>query len=618
MTTASANALWAGTLARALVLGGVRHVVISPGSRSTPLVLAFDACPEAELHSVLDERAAAFFALGLARVGGRAVALVCTSGSAPAHYLPAVIEANLTRTPLLLLTADRPAELQGCGSPQTVDQVHLFGAHVRAAHHLEAPHPGPDPRWLRSLAARALDAAEGSPPGPVHINLPFRKPLWDPAALEGADVVGQSEPRRPDGGLPLGQHAGVEGFGVARVHRSPAAASAKVVEALRERLRASERGVIVCGPWWPGRGPEHIQPHFEAVIGLALALGWPVLGEPASQLRFGPRAPEVVISAADALLRGPLAGLAPDLILQIGAAPTASSLAGWIERHGEGRLVLIDPDGIWSDPSHRADTLVVAEPARLLAALASNLEPRSTGWLGRWRAADEVALARLNNLPRGGLWEGEVARALVEGLPSGSMLHVASSMPIRDLDSFCPAREAPLAILSSRGANGIDGTIATALGESTAWSGGERALLIGDLAFIHDAGGLLTAPGDLLVVVINNGGGGIFGFLPVARHPSAFVAHFLTPQRVDLGALCEAAGARHARVDALGALREAIEAMKGQSGVRVIEAVVDRSLNMQRHAEAWEAVAEALGERSHSERSHGDGPLGDRPHGGDL
>lgn len=586
MSDALDNQRWSSALIEALALGGVREVVVSPGSRNTPLVLAWAARADVRTHVVLDERAAAFFALGLARASGAAVALVCTSGSAMAHYLPAVIEAFRTRVPLLLMTADRPPELQGVGAPQTIEQVGLFGSHVRLAINLSAPRAGASARWLRTQAARALDAALGSPAGPVHLNLPFRKPLWD-ASLA---------PQHP-------------GHGFARLVRTSARLDEAELQWLLERVEAAERGVIVCGPYWPRGGAQGAQRFAQSVSALAARLGWPVIAEPTSQLRFG-AASGHVIAGADAMLRDARLSeaLAPDLMLLLGQAPTSKSIGQWVARHGAERAVVVDPDGIWHDPTHSADAMVVAEPWWLCDALASRVKPRGDSpWRAAWRSADEVCGDALTAACQrdDACWEGPIARLVAEVMPEGSALHVASSMPIRDLDTFARPLTSAVAVFSSRGANGIDGTVATALGESSAWSSGPTALLIGDMAFLHDAGGLLTVPGRLTVVVVNNDGGGIFGILPISKHPTAFERFFVTPQRADLAALCAAASARHQRVESLVDLREALVAELGrpassarvESDVSVIEVLVDRDDNLARHQDAWARVSSALNAR---------------------
>jgi 2-succinyl-5-enolpyruvyl-6-hydroxy-3-cyclohexene-1-carboxylate synthase len=573
--SAAENRAHAEALVEALWASGVRRAVVSPGSRSAPLALALAGRAGLSVQVVLDERVAGFVALGMARASGAPVALLCTSGSAGAHYLPAVIEASHSRVPLLILTADRPPELHHAGAGQTVDQQRLFGGFARWFVDLGVPGPAAPLRRLRGLVAQAVDAASGVAPGPVQINVPMREPLWSP---------GVSAPA-----------ARAEAAGAA-VWRAPVGPSVEAVAALWGRIEAARRGVLVCGPLWPGGSASRLR---EALVGLAVRLGWPLLAEPTSQVRYGVCAEAPVVSGYDALLRDEAVGeaLAPALVVRFGQAPTSKAACAWLERHGEGRTVLVDACGGWSDFGHRGDALVVSDPAALaealLAAAPATWRPEA-GWWARWAAAEAAARGALEAAcAEGPLWEAQVARAALASIPAGGALHVSSSMPVRDLDSFTGPQEAAVAVFASRGANGIDGMVATALGEAAAWPG-PVTLLVGDLALIHDAGGLLASSGlgvALTVVVINNGGGGIFEFLPVSQHAERFAALFLTPQAVSLGALAGAAGAAHVAVSSLEALSEALGAPS--SGVRVVEVVVERGHNVARHRAAWASVSAA-------------------------
>ena len=575
MTTAPVdNGRWARALVRGLCGdGAVCDVVVSPGSRSTPLVVAF-AAERVRAHVVLDERAAAFFALGLARTSGRPVALVCTSGSAPAHYLPAVIEAAASCVPLILLTADRPADLQGVGAAQTVDQVHLFGRHVRRAFHLDAPGAG-DEGWLATVAALALDAASSSPLGPVHINCPYRKPLL------GREGVGHAR-------------------GPVRVVRGVASLDDAQHAALVATLRGASRGAIVAGPAWPPLERD-------AVGALAAALGWPILAEPASQLR-GPQDPSggkqqvTWVGTSDCLVREPALAraLRPDLVVRLGRLPTSTAVHEWLRGVD---AVLVDVDGSWHDPTHSAHTLVATEPNALCRALAERISQAGTGagpkdggrrpWSVMWQTADAAARAVLDGVCNadGPMWEGAIAREVARALPAGSVLHVASSMPIRDLDSFAGSLRDGVRVLHSRGANGIDGTIATAAGEAA--GAGPVVVLMGDLAFRHDASSLAVARSagvDLTLVVVDNGGGGIFEFLPIAGS-DAFERFFLTPQEDSVAAIAAGYGARVTSVTHLAGLRESLRSQP--SGVRVLHVAVDRAHNVATHRRAWAEAARA-------------------------
>ncbi|MCA9538845.1 MAG: 2-succinyl-5-enolpyruvyl-6-hydroxy-3-cyclohexene-1-carboxylic-acid synthase [Myxococcales bacterium] len=531
MRTAQANARGAGLLVAALVEGGVRAAVISPGSRNTPLVLALTARPEVQAWPVLDERSAAFFALGLARASGRPVVLACTSGSAGAHYLPALIEAERSGVPLVVLTADRPPELHDCGAPQTIDQRRLFGGFVRASIDVPPPEPLPEPRALRSVGAMALARALGPPAGPVHLNLGFRAPLWLPGVSPVMEPPYASAETRLRGAPTLDEAA---------------------LKGLAGRLSAARRGVIVCGP------DAADGPGFGAAVGaLADALGWPLLAEPSSGARFGVAG---VVTACDALLRTAAPRLVPDLILRFGHGPTSKALAAWLAGHGVDRTVLVAPDGERHDPMHAAATVVVTAATALAQALTPRvIRGAKPAWKTQWQRLQAQAEAVLAVECATGEWEGAIARTLVEALPANAALHVASSMPVRDLDAFAPPRATPLRVFASRGANGIDGTLSTAVGEAAA--AGPLALLTGDLAFLHDLGGLFVAAATgarLTVVLVDNGGGGIFGFLPIAAHGERFERWFATPQEADFAALCAGAGVRFQDVPSLSALPAAL------------------------------------------------------------
>jgi 2-succinyl-5-enolpyruvyl-6-hydroxy-3-cyclohexene-1-carboxylate synthase len=578
MNIAEHNALAATALAHALCAGAATHVVVAPGSRSAPLALAFDACPKARVHVALDERAAAFVALGMARASRRPAIVLCTSGSALCHFAPAVIEAHHARVPLVVVSADRPRELHGCGAPQTVEQMGLFAGQLRLAAELPTPDERLDPAWLAAVAARALAQAAGSPPGPVHLNAPFREPLWSPEVA--TKLAPPSPPELVRGRLALEDGA---------------------VELLAGELVRHERGVIVCGPLAPATlDAEELG---AAVAMLAARCGFPVLADPASGVRYASPRPDNLVASYDALLRAPgfARAHAPTLVLHVGAAPTGKALGAWLAAHARGRLWLVDRDAAWHDPASSASKLIVADPAGLCRALAVAVAGSGragpSAWLESWLGADARASAIVEHHSRDGGWEGAIARAVVAALPPGAHLHVASSMPIRDVDSFALGADRPITVHANRGTNGIDGTIATALGEALA-SGRPSAVLLGDLALLHDLDGLENAAQSearLTAVVINNGGGGIFSFLPIARHPTAFERLFVTPRPCDLAALCRALGARHQQVAAEPvALMRSLGAALEERGLDVIEVVTDRALNVARHESVFAAVRAAV------------------------
>ncbi len=564
--SADANAQAAAALVSGLVHAGLVHVVLSPGSRNTPLTLAFADHAELAVTSVLDERAAAFFALGLARSSGGPVALCCTSGSAAAHYLPALVEAEASRVPLVVLTADRPAELQHCGAPQTMDQRRLFGAFVRWSADVPAPVEGHGVDHLVTLAAQAVGYAQGTPAGPVHLNCAFRKPLWASAA--SAPHAASRAPRWERGHRALGEES---------------------LDRLAERLSGVDRGVIVCGPH--GADTETLA---QGVRDLAARLRWPLLVAAGSGVRFAADTPEVV-STYDVFLRGELSAvLEADCVLRFGQWATSGPLATWLSR--QPNTVLVSADGARHDPTHSAAVWVDAPATALVDGLCARI-PRQGGdppWLQRWRVAEETSRRLIAEHSESQDWEGAVARAVVSALPDGAALHLANSMPIREVNALCPPDGRRLHTYVSRGVNGIDGTLATAAGEAV---GGGRAVtvLVGDLAFLHDLGGLLVAASQpVTFVVVDNGGGGIFGFLPIARHERHFETLFRTPQSVDLSRLCAGAGVRYERVEDLSTLSTAVSREHERSGAGVVHVEIDPALNLRRHQALWDAVDVAL------------------------
>jgi 2-succinyl-5-enolpyruvyl-6-hydroxy-3-cyclohexene-1-carboxylate synthase len=589
---ANLNALWARALLEELQRGGVGHVVVCPGSRSSPLALAAERVAGLRSWSVVDERSAGFFALGLAKASGRPAALVATSGTAGAHFYPAVIEAAMAGVPLVVLTADRPLELQGWGAPQTVPQARLYGDFARLFADTGTPEAGAAALLhLRATAGKAAQLSRRAPRGPVHLNVPFREPLAPvPQALDAAAL----------GALARG---GREGAPLTRFLPADAAPDAGALEALAARLVRTPRGVIVCGPRDAADG------FGEAVRALSAATGYPVLAEATSGARFG--AGGAVLTRYDAFLRDEALAraLTPALVLRFGGGLTPKVPQGWLDRAGAdagAHVVAFSEGGGVVDPSHVAAEVVegsAVEACRALCALLARggHVPEDEGaWAGRFARAEARAEAALAAAfaEDASLSEPRVAREVARALPAGAHLFVSSSMPIRDLDAFAPAGLTPVRALASRGANGIDGILSTGAGVAAA-SGAPTVVLTGDLAFLHDVGGLVSARRagvPLTVVVVNNDGGGIFSFLPIAQADVPFERHWGTPHGLDLSHAAALAGARFHRPATVAELQRALgEGLAG--GLHVVEVrTADRTTNVDVHRALTARVLRALEE----------------------
>ncbi len=526
---------------------GVTDAVVSPGSRSTPLVVALAADPRLQVHVVLDERSASYTALGLALASGRPTVLTCTSGTAGTHFHGAVVEADQAGVPLIVCTADRPPELQGVGAPQTIEQADLYGGAVRWAANDGVPDASTAATW-RSLAARAVCEAVGNPPGPVHLNLAFREPL-----LEGSE-----EP------TPAGRPAG------APWHRPPVPPEPATAPGwLVSLLEGARRPLVVAGA---GTSP-------------ALRLdGVPVLADHRAKH-------PAAVAHWDPLLRDPAFrdAHAPDLVLRTGMPPASKVLATWLSEL-DAPQVHLDTGAHWIDPAH---TALAVFPGAVEASLSA-----PPGWASSWVAAGATAAGAIETALAGHREPTEpgVARAVFATRPAGSTLVVSSSMPVRDLEWFAAPRD-DVRVLANRGANGIDGVTSTALG--VALTGAPTTLLIGDLAFLHDAGallGLARHPVDLTIVVVDNDGGGIFSFLPQhgALPADRFEALFGTPHGIDLAELCGAHGLPSTTASTAADVGIALEAARRGDGVRVVVVRTDRSTNVALHDELNEAVAAAL------------------------
>lgn len=569
---------WVATLVQSLIAAGVRDFVVSPGSRSTPVALAVARHPQARVWMHYDERSAGFFALGIGRQRGTPAALLCTSGTAAANYLPAVAEADLSRVPLLVLTADRPHELRDNGAPQTIDQVRIFGTTTRWFSDLPEPAPGDALlSYLASATARAVAAALGPRPGPVHLNLPFREPLVPDRDLLAQRYADPPPPVRVAAGRPI--------------------LAAEQVAELAVRLGQTRRGLILCGP----DCPPGLAPH---VAALAARLGYPILADPLSGVRCGPHDRTLVLGAYDAYLRVPgfTARHAPELVLRFGAMPTSKPVLQFLQQHPGAQQIVIDSGFGWREPTSlatehiHADEIVLCDA--LVAALEGGTDMPFTLWSRPWLSAERTTRTVIATqlAAQTHLTEPRVFSELADLLPAGASLFVANSMPVRDLDTFFGPSEQPVALMGNRGANGIDGLVSTALG-AVAAGAGPLVLALGDLALYHDSNGLLAAKLhglDLTIVLINNDGGGIFSFLPQASEQDRFELLFGTPHGLDFAPLAQLYGAHYTLAEDWDAFRAAVSAGIAGKGLHLVEMRTERRRNVADHRAIWPQVAAAL------------------------
>ena len=540
-----------------LVRCGITDACTSPGSRSTPLVLALVRDGRLRCTSHIDERSGAFFGLGLAKATRRPVVLACTSGTAAAEYAPAVIEAHEAGVPLIVLTADRPPELREVGAGQTIDQVKLYGGAARWFFDVGTGHEASPERtrWLRSLACRAVWAATGDAgrPGPVHLNWPLREPLVAPAELPA-----EPPPGRPDGAPWLAR---------------PATAPASSTDALRAALAGAQRPVVVAG-----------RAERDPLLGAAIAefaerLHAPLLADPLSGARRGPAA----IAHYDALLRDEAfaADQRPDVVVRVGDLPTSKPLRQWLGAL-DARQVAFAAEGVWHDPDGVLGAVLRGDPRTTLAEV--DHPTADPAWLDAWSAADTAARRAIDETLGDELSEPRVARHLAATLPPDATLVVASSMPVRDIETFAPARDdGGPRVIANRGANGIDGTVSTALGVAAA--GAPTVLLIGDVALAYDLAALTTARrlalDDLRIVVLDNDGGGIFEFLPVAGARDVFEEHVATPPQLDVEGVAALFGLPYTPATTLDAL----------AAPGVVHVRTDRAENVRLHRRIWASVA---------------------------
>lgn len=591
------NPLYAyvGAFVDELARSGVRHAVVCPGSRSTPLALALASEPRIRVWMQIDERSAGFFALGMAKRLQEPVVLVCTSGTAAANFFPAIVEANLTHVPLLVLTADRPPELRDNGAPQTIDQNRLYGAHVTWYAETALPEAtNAALRYIRTIACRAVVTARAQPNGPVHLNMPFREPLTpDPQTLP---PIEQRDPVAWEGRADDQPYVEVP-------TSSPANYSPAEITSTADRLAGSDCGVIIVG--------SHTDPALSnAILVLARRLDYPILADPLANLRGDD---DVVIASYDAFLRDDrfVNAAAPAIILRFGAMPTSKPLLQYMKHYPDCPHIAITGNGSWDDPTQLASAMIHTAPAAFCRAVVADLAYRhpekltesahQSSWLARWQHAEAATQAGLCDVLMGftDTFEGRVFSELGTFLPNKSQLFVSNSMPVRDCDTFFwPLRD--VHVFGNRGANGIDGITSTALGIAAADLTTPTVLVIGDLAFYHDLNGLLAAKLydlNLTIVLVNNDGGGIFSFLPQASYPEHFEQVFGTPTDLDFAPIVAMYGGSFTQMVSWEQFSTFLTRGIARGGLNVIEVRTNRASNVTMHRELWQAMSAALVEQ---------------------
>jgi len=533
MNTANRNSIWAGIFVSELERLGLDSVCIAPGSRSTPLVVAFaESSIKTYLHS--DERSAAYFALGMARASRKPVALVCTSGTAAANFFPAVIEANYSEVPLLVLTTDRPAEMRESGANQTIDQLKLFGDHVRAFVDIPAPEANFSRqlfRYLQTLAARAWETAQSPLPGAVHLNFQFRKPL------EPLDVP-TDLPAWMDKSLPAAPAASPAHLTFSRPRLVP---SPEQIHLLTANISSSPRGLIVCGPRCP-------QGDFPAqVTRLAAALGWPLLADALSGLRFGSHVNEHVLGGYDSFLPAPLR---PEIVLRFGDVPTSNALGDYLESlEGIPQMIISDVPR-WRDDRFRVTHFMWCDPAMICDELARLGWQKDPHWLPAWRNLEEKVWSEVEALNTEAAFEGGILSDVLSQIPEQGGLYVANSLPVRHLDQFAKPARKNIRVFANRGASGIDGTLSSALGAAVCLPG--LVFVSGDTSFYHDMNGLLAVSRcgvRAVLVVINNDGGGIFHRLPISGFEPPFRQFFVAPHGLTFEHAAKLYGIEYLRIE---------------------------------------------------------------------
>ncbi|WP_026693571.1 2-succinyl-5-enolpyruvyl-6-hydroxy-3-cyclohexene-1-carboxylic-acid synthase [Peribacillus kribbensis] len=574
MAHREALSAYTGAVVDELAKAGVKNVVVSPGSRSTPLAYMLMEHDEIQVHLNIDERSAGFFALGMAKALQEPVGLLCTSGTAAANYYPAVVEAKISRIPLVVMTADRPHELRDVGAPQAIDQIHLYGRHVKWFVEMALPEESDDMiRYARNVCARAAATALQAPAGPVHLNFPFREPLI-PHMEDKRWFKGKSESKSI--GILQGELTLPESF----------------YQSCADKMMQAERGLIICGPM--------DSPSFNSkVLSLSKKTGFPVLADPLSQLRSDGSTSDAIIDTYDTFLRfeDVKKALKPDLILRFGAMPVSKPLTIYLKDQVDAELLVIDGGAGWREPAGIADDMLYCDETvfcREMMSLVDRKEDRT--WLDEWKKINDLAksgLGRIRDFSE--MDEGKLFAVLADLMPHNSSLFVGNSMPVRDLDTFFLSPANHVRTFCNRGANGIDGVVSSALGVSAVLD--QTVLVIGDISFFHDMNGLMAArllKLDMTIIIVNNDGGGIFSFLPQSQEEKHFEELFGTPHGLEFKQAVSLYGGEYYAPQSWEEFSDRFSSSFAKKGLKVIELRTERSENVRRHRELWNEVSREI------------------------
>ncbi|WP_243291137.1 2-succinyl-5-enolpyruvyl-6-hydroxy-3-cyclohexene-1-carboxylic-acid synthase [Bacillus sp. FJAT-47783] len=552
---------------------GVNEVVISPGSRSTPLALVMAEHPQIKTYINIDERSAGFFALGLAKKKKNPVALLCTSGTAAANYYPSIIEAHYARVPLLVITADRPHELRDVGAPQAINQIHLYGNYVKWF--MDAPLPEDRKETIqtvKTLVSRGVFEATKKPCGPVHLNMPFRAPLVPD--LKALTTLLKQETKS------ICQQS------------SHAVLSEEMFEQIAKRLKSVKKGLIICGELYE-------EGFASSVLSLANALQFPILADPLSQLRFGHHSKELIIENYDTILKDEHLHhlLQPELIIRFGAMPVSKALSLFIQKHSHLEQFVIDQGGGWRDPSLLAQHHLQCSEKVFCDEISARINEQKDGsWLYQWKKANQIVQSLVSDVTGGreGLFEGRLYIELQKLLPDECNVVIGNSMPIRDVDTFFQSSEKNVHLYANRGANGIDGIVSTALGISAA-SNRPTYLIIGDLSFYHDINGLLAGKMhdiNITILIVNNNGGGIFSFLPQSSEKKHFETLFGTPTNLKFEYAAKMYEFEYEKIEAWNELHKHF--IDEHSGIRLLEIVTNRHNRVDIHRNFIQSVSQEI------------------------